>query len=170
MRSHLFSSLREHFPQVFHGALFEPRNLDLRNAEQMRGILLRKAAVETQSDDVSLPHRQRTDRFAQGQVFDHVFLLCAVREDLFECKALLPCLALQGFRRTDRSLGRGDVGGIEACFSGEFGNRRLSAEPLLERVARAADACRLFLDAPRDLDGPVVPQKTADLPEIFGTA
>lgn len=100
--------------------LFKAGNLHLRDTEDAGRALLRKAAVKAQRNHIPLPLRQRAYRFAQGKVFNKALLLRPVCEYLFECEALLPRLALQGFRGTNGSLGRRDICRLKAGLLREF--------------------------------------------------
>ena len=56
------ASLREHFAQMGHSALFEPRDLHLRHAKDVRRALLRETAVVAQCDHALLLFGQGGDR------------------------------------------------------------------------------------------------------------
>lgn len=127
------------------------------------GALLRQAVIKPQGNDLPLPLRELAQRLAQGGVFDHALLLIVVPKRMLECEAGLPVLLLQGLCGAGGRLGGSDLLGLEPGIGRELGERRLTAERLLQARARRADRLRTLLDAAADLDRAIIAQKAPDL-------
>ena len=82
---------------------------------------------------------------------------------MLKCKAGLPALLLQGLRGTGGCLSGSDLLWLEPGIGRELGERRLTAERLLQARARRADRLRTLLDAAADLDRAIIAQKAPDL-------
>ena len=130
--------------------------------------LLRQAVIKPQGNDLPLPLRELTQRLTQGGIFDHALFLIVVSEHMLKCKAGLPALLLQGLRGTGGCLSGSDLLRFEPGLGREFGERRLTAERLLQARARRADRLRTLLDAAADLDRAIIAQKAPDLAGYFG--
>ena len=82
---------------------------------------------------------------------------------MLECEAGLPVLLLQGLCGAGGRLGGSDLLGLEPGLGRELGERRLTAERLLQARARRADRLRTLLDAAADLNRAIIAQKAPDL-------